>query len=72
MRDDLIKIVHSQDERRAIEKRDRSIVEHNLSFINGFSLLSTVLMIVVGVVQIVTIKSLFEQKSFIKNLIAKL
>ncbi|XP_053211575.1 transmembrane emp24 domain-containing protein 1-like [Panonychus citri] len=68
VRDDLIKIVHSQDERRAIERRDRVLVDNNSKTINRFSFVSTLLMIVVGLGQIMVIRSLFDEKSHLRKI----
>jgi len=61
-------MVHSQDERRVIEKRDRKLVEQNFTFINRFSLLSTFVMIMVGLIQLFVIRSLFQEKDYLKKL----
>lgn len=68
VRDDLIRVVHNQDEKRAIERRDRVLVDNNLKYINRFSLLSTFLMIAVGFGQIMIIRSLFDEKSRLRKL----
>ncbi|RWS17401.1 transmembrane emp24 domain-containing protein 1-like protein [Dinothrombium tinctorium] len=67
VRDYLIKVEHYQNERQAIERRDRIIAEKNFNYINRFSFLSVLFMIILGVLQIVIIRSLFEEKSFIKR-----
>lgn len=61
-------MVHSQDERRVIEKRDRKLVEQNFTFINRFSLLSTFVMIMIGLIQLFVIRSLFQEKDYLKKL----
>jgi protein ERP2 len=71
VRDDLIKITHSQDERRAIERRDRNIVEKNYEYVNRFSIFSIIAFGLVGGMQVVLIRSLFEEKSMVKTLIKK-
>lgn len=62
------KVVHNQDEKRAIETRDRILAEKNLDYIGRFSLLSTVLMILVGLGQIFVIRSLFEEKGYLRKI----
>lgn len=67
VRDDLIKITHSQDTRQAIERRDRNIAENNYDYVNRFSICSIFLMVAVGSLQVVLIRSLFEEKSVFKK-----
>ena len=71
VRDNLIKVVHSQDEWRAIEKRDRTIAELNFDFINRFSILSILVFIAVAVTQLFVIRSLFEDKGFVRDMMRK-
>lgn len=68
VRDDLIKVVHAQDERRAIERRDRNLVEKNFEYVNRFSVASILLFGIIGLLQVFMIRSLFEEKSVLKNM----
>ncbi|KAI1290397.1 Transmembrane emp24 domain-containing protein 5 [Halotydeus destructor] len=68
VRDDLIKIQHAQDERQAVERRDRNIVEKNFEYVNRFSIMSILLLAFVGTLQVFLIRSLFEEKSVLKKL----
>jgi protein ERP2 len=45
------------------EVHDRIIVENNFERVNFWSIIHLVLMITVSVIQVVTIRSLFESKS---------
>jgi protein ERP2 len=45
------------------EGHDRIIVENNLERINFWSIINLSLMIIVTIIQVVTIRSLFEAKS---------
>lgn len=57
------KIKHHQDQLKAIESRDRNLQEHNFTRVNQFSVLIIVVMIVVGAVQVIMVRSLFEEHS---------
>lgn len=63
VREDLNKIKHHQDQLKAIESRDRNLQEHNFTRVNQFSVLIIVVMIVVGAVQVIMVRSLFEEHS---------
>ncbi|XP_023226135.1 transmembrane emp24 domain-containing protein 5-like [Centruroides sculpturatus] len=63
VRDNLNKMKHFQDQKRAIEARDRSVQEHNFTRVNFYSILAICVMLCVGAVQVLTIRSLFEDKS---------
>ncbi|GBL89580.1 Transmembrane emp24 domain-containing protein 1 [Araneus ventricosus] len=63
VREDLNKIKHHQDQLKAIESRDRNLQEHNFTSVNRFSILIIIVMIVVGAIQIIMIRSLFEEHS---------
>lgn len=63
VREDLNKIKHHQDQLKAIESRDRNLQEHNFTRVNQFSMLFIFVMIVVGAVQVVMVRSLFEEHS---------
>lgn len=63
VRDNLNKVKHYQDQRRAIEARDRSVQEHNFTRVNFFSILAIIVMLSVGAIQVLTLRSLFEEKS---------
>ena len=45
------------------EVQDRLLVEHNFERINFWSIINLCLMITVTVIQVITIRSLFESKS---------
>lgn len=67
IRDDLIRVGREQEERRAIERRDRNIVEANFEYINRFSLLTTIVTVLVLLVQLVFIKSFFDDSSVLRK-----
>lgn len=48
---------------RNYESHDRFLLENNLNRINTWSLVNSSLMIIVTIVQVVTIRALFETKS---------
>jgi len=68
VRDDLIRVSHEQEIRRAIETRDRNVAEQNYDYVNRFSMVSIVVMIFVGLLQLYMIRSLFENKSYIRKI----
>ncbi|CAL1279705.1 unnamed protein product [Larinioides sclopetarius] len=63
VREDLNTIKHHQDQLKAIESRDRNLQEHNFTSVNRFSILIIIVMILVGAIQIIMIRSLFEEHS---------
>lgn len=71
VRDNLIKVVHSQNEWRSIENRDRTIAESNFEFINRFSIISIFVFMIVAITQLFVIRSLFEDKNFVKDMMRK-
>lgn len=48
---------------KAYEIVDRNLMEHNFERVNFWSLVNISLMVCVGVIQVVMIRSLFEDKS---------
>ena len=72
VRDNLIKVVHSQDEWRAIERRDRNLIEQNFEYVNRFSIWSIVLFLIISFTQLILIRSMFESQSVVKKLMEKL
>ncbi|XP_015930186.1 transmembrane emp24 domain-containing protein 5 [Parasteatoda tepidariorum] len=59
----LNEVKHHQDQLKAIESRDRNLQEHNFTRVNHFSILIIIVMMVVGAVQVVLVRSLFEENS---------
>lgn len=57
------RIKHMQDQLRAYEARDRNIQEHNYDRVNNWSMIQITLMACVGAVQVVMVRSLFDDKS---------
>jgi len=68
VRDDLIRVTHEQEVRRALESRDRNVAEQNHDYVNRFSMVSIFVMISVGLLQLYMIRSLFENKSYVKKI----
>ena len=54
---------HYQSSFRNYEVHDRLILENNFQRINFWSIINLTLMITVTIVQVITIRSLFESKS---------
>jgi hypothetical protein len=67
VRDALTKVVHAQEEHRAIERRDRNMIEQNFEYVNIFSMLSIMAFIFVAVTQLIFIRSFFDEKSVIRK-----
>ncbi|XP_021916427.1 transmembrane emp24 domain-containing protein 5-like isoform X2 [Zootermopsis nevadensis] len=59
----LVKIRHVQDTLRAFEARDRNIAEGNFIRVNYWSMIQIVVMLFVGLIQVIMVKSLFDDKS---------
>ncbi|CAG0885368.1 unnamed protein product [Darwinula stevensoni] len=64
----LARVRHMQDQLRAFEARDRNVVEANFSRVNSLSLIHVCGLIFSALLQVVMLKSLFEEKSTIKRL----
>ncbi|XP_023712535.1 transmembrane emp24 domain-containing protein 5-like [Cryptotermes secundus] len=63
VRTHLVKIRHIQDTLRAFEARDRNIAEGNFVRVNYWSMIQIAVMLFVGLIQVVMVKSLFDDKS---------
>ncbi|RXG68975.1 Transmembrane emp24 domain-containing protein 1 [Armadillidium vulgare] len=57
-----------QDQLRAFEARDRNIAENNYSRVNRMSLLNLAVMLVTGLIQVLLLRSLFDEKSRLHRL----
>ena len=57
-----------QDQIRANEYRDRSIAEHNFERVNFWSVLQLLVMVIAGFVQVMLVRSLFDEKSYLYGL----
>ncbi|XP_046406127.1 transmembrane emp24 domain-containing protein 5-like [Ischnura elegans] len=67
----LTKIRHLQDQQRAFEARDRNIAESNFTRVNLWSFAQILVMIFVGIMQVVMLKSLFDNTSHVHKLFRK-
>ena len=56
-----------QDQLRAFEARDRNTAESNFSRVNFWSIIHLVCLLLTGFVQVVMLKSLFDEKSAIRR-----
>lgn len=63
VRNHLTKVRHLQDLIKSTEARDRNIAEENYFKVNTYSFLQLLLMMVVGMIQVVMVKSLFDEDS---------
>ncbi|KAJ8915226.1 hypothetical protein NQ315_015449 [Exocentrus adspersus] len=63
VRNSLNKVQHLQDLIKSTEARDRNIAEENNFKVTTYSLFQLVLMLAVGTIQVVMVKSLFDEHS---------
>ncbi|KAK7078266.1 hypothetical protein SK128_016597 [Halocaridina rubra] len=63
IRGHLTKSRFMQDQLRAYEARDRNVAENNCTKVNTWSLINISVMIVTGFIQVVLLRSLFDDKS---------
>ncbi|XP_049807317.1 transmembrane emp24 domain-containing protein 1 [Schistocerca nitens] len=63
VRSNLKKVQHLQEQTRAFEARDRNVAESNYVRVNVWSVIQIIVMLVVGFIQVVMVKSLFDDKS---------
>lgn len=68
IRERITKTRHLQEQIRAHEFRDRSIAEHNFERVNFWSIVQVVIMIGAGCVQVLMIRSIFDEKSPVRKL----
>jgi len=59
---------HFQDQIRNFEFRDRSMAEHNYERVNFWSTMQVVAMMTAGLIQVVLVRSLFDEKSSLHGL----
>ena len=67
VRDNMIKIVHLQEERRAIERRDRNVVEQNFEYVNRLNFYSILALVSVALTQLMLIRGFFDDQSIIRK-----
>lgn len=75
VRGHLSKARQLQDLIKSTEARDRNVAEENYFMVNAYSMFQVCIMLVVGVIQVIMVRSLFDDKSrvhgFWKNLDSK-
>ncbi|KAL0277059.1 UNVERIFIED_CONTAM: hypothetical protein PYX00_004476 [Menopon gallinae] len=64
----LFKIRHMQESVRAFAARDKHIADGNFFRVNSWSILQIIVMLLVGFVQVVMVKSLFDEQSKIHKI----
>ena len=64
-------IKREQDKSRSSESRDRHMLENKLKYVNFWSICQMSLMIVVAIIQVVMIKSLFDQDNVVHKILKK-
>ncbi|KAF2879209.1 hypothetical protein ILUMI_26964 [Ignelater luminosus] len=72
VRNHLTKARHLQDMFKSYEARDRNVAEENFFKVNSFSLVQVIIMISVGIVQVVMVRSLFDDGSKVHKIWKKL
>ncbi|KAJ8979918.1 hypothetical protein NQ317_003660 [Molorchus minor] len=68
IRNHITKIRHLQELIKSSETRDRNIAEENYFKVNTYSFLQFLLMIAVGLVQVVMVRSLFDDQSKVNKI----
>lgn len=68
VRSNLNKVQHLQDTIKSHEARDRNIAEENFFKVNSWSMIQILVMFTVGLVQVVMLKSLFDNTSRAHNI----
>lgn len=63
-----MKVRHLQETARAYGARDIHVIEEEFKRVNYWSMLQIIVMILVGVIQVVMVKSLFDEQSAIHKL----
>uniref|UniRef100_A0A7E4ZYI9 GOLD domain-containing protein n=1 Tax=Panagrellus redivivus TaxID=6233 RepID=A0A7E4ZYI9_PANRE len=69
VKNSLNRIEQLQAQHRAIEYRDRAVMEHNFERVNFWSLINLVVMVLVGSFQLFVVRSLFEENSKVGRII---
>ncbi|CAB3380715.1 Hypothetical predicted protein [Cloeon dipterum] len=64
----LTKVRHTQDQIRAHEARDRNVAESIFSMVNNWSMIQIIVMLAVGAVQVIMVRSLFDDSSRVHKL----
>lgn len=72
VRTQLTKVQHLQDLIRSFEARDRNVAEENFYKVNIWSIFQIFIMGFVGFIQVVMVKSLFDEKSSVHKFLKKL
>lgn len=72
VRTHLNRIRHLQEVLKSIEARDRNVVEESFFKVNTYSMVQLILMVAVGMIQVVMVRSLFDEKSRAHRLWKKL
>ena len=67
VRGQLTKAQQYQDQLRAFEARDRNTVESNFSRVNFWSIVHIAGLVVTGFIQVIMLRSLFDEKSAIRR-----
>lgn len=63
VRNHLTKVRHTQDMFKSYEARDRNVAEENFFKVNSFSLVQVLVMVAVGIIQVIMVRSLFDDGS---------
>lgn len=68
IRNHLTKSRFLQDQLRAFEARDRNVAENNYTKVNFWSTVNIVIMLCTGIIQVILLRSLFDDKSRLHGL----
>lgn len=68
VREHLIRVKHLQYIHKSFEARDRNVLEENYFTVNTFSFVQVTIMVIVGVIQVIMIRSLFDDRSKVSKI----
>ncbi|KAK5649755.1 hypothetical protein RI129_000784 [Pyrocoelia pectoralis] len=68
VREHLIRVKHLQYIYKSFEARDRNVLEENYFTVNTFSFVQVTIMVIVGVIQVIMIRSLFDDRSKVSKI----
>lgn len=63
VRNNMNKVRHFQEIIKSTEARDRNVAEENYFKVNTFSMVQIFVMVLVGIIQVIMVRSLFDEKS---------
>ena len=68
----LRKAINIQDQIRVTDLKDRSVAEHNFERVNFMSIFYLIVLVTSGLIQVILLRSLFDDKSMVNTLWSKM